>query len=223
MEKTSVIIPAYNAEKYLAEAVASVKRSWKWDEDLLEIIVINDGSKDGTAQKAEELGCILINKENGGAASARNEGLKTATGELILLLDSDDTYADGAIEALYEAMKETDAKAVFAMSREFVSDELTDEEKSSLNARKDDYTGSLTGCSLIRREVFDTVGFFDASLRSGETVKWMMDLRESGVKTVSIPFVAQNRRIHMTNTGRVARQSEMANYAAILRARMKKR
>lgn len=222
MKKTSVIIPAYNAERYLAEAVASVRNNWEWDEDLLEIIVVNDGSKDATSRTAEDLGVTLIEKENGGAASARNEGLRAAQGELILLLDADDTYADGSIRAMAEAMDASGADAVLAMSREFVSEDLTDEEKSSLTARSGEYSGSLTGCSLIRREVFDRVGLFDASLRSGETVKWMMDLRASDVKIESIPFVAQNRRIHMTNTGRVARQSEMANYAAILRARMKK-
>ena len=68
----SVIIPAYNAEKYLSEAIASVRpQSW---EGVMEIIVIDDGSTDRTVEIARESGCIVITQNRQRAAHARNEG-----------------------------------------------------------------------------------------------------------------------------------------------------
>ena len=217
----SVIIPAYNAEKYVAEAVNSV-RNQKWQGES-EIIVIDDGSADQTAAAAEALEVSVIRKAQGGAASARNEGLRAAKGELILLLDADDVLTDGALDALYAVMTEKDADAVFAMAEDFISEELTPQQKAELKPRAEAYGGVLPGCSLIRRKVFDTIGLFDSTMDSGETVAWLLKLRDAGVPTAQIPMVTLKRRLHLTNTGRVRQKQEMANYAALLRKRMMKK
>ena len=125
----SVIIPAYNAEKYLEEAVSSV-RSQNWPGET-EIIVIDDGSTDATVEIAGSLGVTLLRKNRGGAASARNEGLAKASGELVLLLDADDLLSDGALEAMYRALEEHGADAVFAQTQDFISPELPMPRKQS--------------------------------------------------------------------------------------------
>lgn len=219
-ETLSVIIPAYQAEKYIAQAVDSVRRQ-NWSGEL-EIIVIDDGSADRTAEVAQTLDVQILRKAQGGAASARNAGLRTATGSLILLLDADDMLTDGALSRMYEALTGSDAAAVFAMAEDFISPELTDVQKAALKPRPVPYGGVLPGCSLIRRQVFETVGLFDDTMKSGETVAWQLKLRDMGIKTVQIPTVALKRRLHLTNTGRVQQKQEMANYAALLRKRMKK-
>lgn len=215
----SVIIPAYNAEKYLAEAVNSVKdQAW---EGNIEIIVIDDGSTDGTAGIAKELGCAVIPQNRQRAAHARNEGIKQSKGEWIFLLDSDDKCEPDTLKKLYapvEAYPET--VAVFGKTRDFVSPEITAAELGNVVPRTEPYEGILPGCSLIKRSVFDIVGLFDETLKSGETVDWMMKLRASGLKTVQLPDVILNRRIHLTNTGRTDRKEELKNYAALLRKRM---
>lgn len=219
-ETLSVIIPAYQAEKYIAQAVASV-RAQNWAGQT-QIIVIDDGSADNTAAEAKKLGLQVIRKTQGGAASARNEGLRAATGELILLLDADDVLTEGALSAMYNAMTEKGVDAVFAMAEDFVSPELTDAQKAELKPRPAAYGGVLPGCSLIRRTVFDTIGLFDDTMRSGETVAWQLKLRDAGIQTAQIPYVTLKRRLHLTNTGRTQQKQEMANYAALLRKRMRK-
>ncbi len=221
MPSISVIIPAHQAEKYIAQAVASV-RSQNWPGEI-EIIVIDDGSADNTAAIAESLGVRVIRKAQGGAASARNEGLRVAAGEFILLLDADDMFTPGSVEAMYAAMEQNDADAVFAMAEDFLSPELSDAQKAELKPRAAAYGGVLPGCSLIRRRVFDTIGLFDDTMKSGETVAWLLKLRDAGIKSVQLPVVTLRRRLHLTNTGRVQQKQEMANYAALLRKRMMKK
>lgn len=219
----SVIIPAYNAELYLKEAVESVMRQ-RWQGDR-EIIIVDDASSDGTAALAASLGCCVIRSSlRSGAASARNKGISAAGGEWILLLDADDVLADDAAEALYRPFEaDPGTVAVFGKAEDFVSRELSADQAAELKPRRGSYDGILPGCSLIRKRVFDTVGLFDESLKSGETVDWIMKLRESGMKTARIDAVTLKRRIHLTNTGRVDRSGEMRNYAALLRKRMIKR
>ncbi len=220
--KISVIIPAYNAEKYLGEAIDSVAAALGGALPPAEIIVVSDGSTDGTAAVAAGKNAVLIEKERAGAAAARNAGLRAASGELIAFLDADDVLTPGALSDMYEFMLRTGADAVFARAEDFLSPELTEEERAGLAVRNGPYAGCLPGCSLIRRSVFDAVGPFDASLRSGETVQWMMKLKDSGLPTAALDRVTIRRRIHLTNTGRVARGQEMKNYAAILRMRNKR-
>ena len=220
-ETLTVIIPAFNAEKYIAQAVDSVrKQNWAGE---VEIIVIDDGSGDNTVVAAQALGVTVLKKNRGGAASARNEGLKAAKGQLICLLDADDVLTEGALDALYGAMTEKGLDAVFAMAEDFISPELTDAQKAELKPRTAPYNGVLPGCSLIRKTVFDTVGLFDDTMKSGETVAWQLALRDAAIPTAQISFVTLQRRLHLTNTGRVQQKQEMANYAALLRKRMMKR
>ncbi len=221
MEKLSVIIPAWQAENYLSEAVASI-RTQDWPGEV-ELIIVDDGSADGTPALARKLGDIALTLPHGGAAKTRNAGLRISSGEWVLLLDADDVLAPGALEALYVpfAMR-PELAAVFGLAEDFLSPELTEEQKRGLLCRRGSYGGILPGCALLRRQVFDRVGLFDERLDSGETVAWQMALRGSGLPTERINAVTLRRRIHLTNTGRVDRQQEMRNYAAILRRRMRK-
>ena len=219
METLSVIIPAYRAEKYLAEAVRSVRgQSWP---GTLEIVIVDDGSDDGTLALARELGDVVRTTTRGGAASARNLGLRAAGGDFLFLLDADDRLTPGALEGLYAAFRSRpELAACFGRARDFVSPELTEEQRKGLRVREGSYGGVLPGCALLRRKVFDTVGLFDESLSSGETVAWMMKLRESALPATSLELVTLERRLHLSNTGRIDPKQEMRNYAAILRKRM---
>lgn len=219
-ETLSVIIPAYQAEKYIAQAVASV-RSQEWPGEV-QILVIDDGSTDHTAAVAQDLGVQVLKKEQGGAASARNAGLRAAVGDWVLLLDADDVLTDGAVAAMRAALAVSDAEVVFAMAEDFISPDLSEVQKAALKPREGAYGGVLPGCSLIRRQVFDTIGLFDDTMKSGETVAWQLKLRDAGIKTVQLPLVTMRRRLHMTNTGRLFQKQEMADYAALLRKRMKR-
>lgn len=111
----SVIIPAYNCEKYIKRCVESVEKQTYSD---FEIIIVNDGSKDNTENECNELvkrysNISLINKENGGVSSARNVGIKASQGKYIMFVDADDTLSENALESLVENLKEWDYDIVF--------------------------------------------------------------------------------------------------------------
>lgn len=114
--KVSVIVAAYNAEKYLAETLDSLTHQTL---DDYEIIVINDGSTDNTQQILETYqenysNLKLINKENAGPSSARNTGLDIAAGEYIYFFDADDILVPNALECLYNRAIEQEADLVIA-------------------------------------------------------------------------------------------------------------
>ena len=114
--KISVIIPAYNAEKYLTETLDSVVSQTMSDSDY-EIIIVNDGSSDHTADILEKYknlysNITVINKENGGPSSARNAGLDIASGEYIYFFDADDLLINNSLEALYQCAEEKNADLV---------------------------------------------------------------------------------------------------------------
>ena len=219
----SVIIPAYNAERYLEETVQSVSMQ-RW-EGPSEIIVVNDGSADGTEMLAKSLGCRVISiPQSGPAAAARNEGIKNALHDLIFFLDADDVLTEGGFEALYAPMEQDpDVGSVFGKAKDFISPDVPENDAKKIKYDDEGYEGRLTGCSFLRKEVFELVGLFDESLKSGETVDWMVRLRASSVRIARIPDIVLLRRIHLSNMGRLDPRGEMMNYAAILRKRMKKK
>ena len=98
--KVSVIVPIYNADKYLKECIESLLNQTYTN---LEIICLNDGSTDSSTKICKELSetdnrIILIEKENTGVSATRNLGLKIASGEYIMFLDADDFLEPNAIE-----------------------------------------------------------------------------------------------------------------------------
>ncbi len=114
----SVIIPIYNGEKYIDNAVNSFSRQTFKD---FEVIFVNDGSQDGTKAILDQLKekelpfkLMVVHKENAGVSAARNDGIKVATGEFLCFVDADDTIADDYLETLYDAAIKTDANIAVA-------------------------------------------------------------------------------------------------------------
>lgn len=106
-EKISIIIPVYQVEAYLPKCLNSVIRQTYKN---LEIILIDDGSKDRCGRICDEYAkrdsrIRVIHKENAGVANARNDGIKYATGDFISFIDSDDWIAGDAYEILYQGLK----------------------------------------------------------------------------------------------------------------------
>lgn len=127
--KISVIIPIYNAEKYLAECLKSVVEQTFTD---FEIICINDGSSDGSLRilqdfRKKDERIKIIDQKNAGVSAARNAGLKLATCKYIGFVDSDDTLEKNFFETLFVAAQENNADIVF--SRELSSSDTLSPEK----------------------------------------------------------------------------------------------
>ena len=111
MYKISVIIPAYNAERYVRYAVQSSLNQTLSD---IEIIVVDDGSTDGTARVIEDEFAneprvkLIRQPENGGVGKARNTGIENASGEYIAFLDSDDCMCGDCLQTLYDGAEGAD-------------------------------------------------------------------------------------------------------------------
>lgn len=111
--RVSVIIPAYNAERWLVTAIRSVLEQLP----ELEVIVVNDGSTDGTSAAARSMDdprVVVIDKANGGVSSARNAGLDAARGAFIAFLDADDAMAPGNLLTKLRTLESTGVDWVFA-------------------------------------------------------------------------------------------------------------
>ena len=167
----SVIIPAYNIEDLLEKCVSSVAKQ-DYPKSLLEIIVVDDGSSDGTGAVADRLASQyenvkVIHKENGGSSSARNAGLAVATGDYVGFVDSDDYVSPEMYSLLMDAAIRNDADMV-QISRDEISengDRLPDvvipPEKETVISPKEHlrtllmHTGDASFCTkLTKRSLF---------------------------------------------------------------------
>ena len=216
----SIIMPVKNGENYLKEALENIK-----EQNLnMEIIVVNDGSTDNTENVAKEYGCIVINKEKSeGPVKAKNDALKMANGEYILFHDHDDLMRGNALKTLYnEIENDINISAVEAKVKDFISPDVPQEEAIRTVIKPEAYFGLFSGAILIRKAVFDVIGFFDESVTAGEIIDWQGKMDKNNLKIKKIDFISTDRRIHSTNFGKTQRKTEFKDYAALLRARLKK-
>jgi len=122
MPKVSIIVPVYNAEKYLSATLESALQQSFTD---LEIICIDDGSTDGSAAilkqfQERDARVKVSNQKNSGGSAARNAGLQYATGDYVMFLDSDDLYAKDIVAQAYDRASATGADIVFYNFARFV-------------------------------------------------------------------------------------------------------
>ena len=112
MPAISVIVPAYNAEKYIVSCVESVRKQTFQD---WEMVIVDDGSKDKTRELCDQCAAnderirVIHLRKNAGVSNARNVGLSNAQGEYIAFLDADDCYEPHCLQTMWDIMKEADA------------------------------------------------------------------------------------------------------------------
>ena len=121
----SVLMPVYNVKDYVAEAIESILKQTYTN---FELIIINDGSTDGSgsiaeAYKAKDKRIKLYHIENGGLANARNLALSYAQGEFVTFVDSDDTVKEDYLECLYEGLSKYNADISFCSYYRYVEEE----------------------------------------------------------------------------------------------------
>lgn len=114
MKKLSVIIPCYNAERFLRKCIESMKPQIS---DDIEVICVNDGSKDNTLQLLNELHeempqLMVVDQPNGGSAAARNNGFAHASGEFVWYVDADDILANDAFESIIGTLEKSGCDSI---------------------------------------------------------------------------------------------------------------
>ncbi len=197
----SVIIPAFNSESFITEAVESVMRQ---DYEHLEIIIVDDGSTDRTAEIVGRINAPirLFRQSNKGPSAARNVGVQNALGDIIGFLDADDWWPDGKLRMQLSRMAE-DPDLEIVLGRVKYTGELNDIEQN-LRFESDDQTvmNVNLGSGLFRREVFARVGLFAEDLRHFEDHDWFMRAREVGVRITILPETTLFYRRHDASTTR---------------------
>lgn len=219
-QELSIIIPCRNGVNYLAEAVASVREQAL--DSSLEIIVVDDGSTDGTADLARSLGCAVVSIPHSGLSAARNTGLAHAKGDSVLFLDHDDRLRPGALQTLLAALEDAgDADMVLARAQDFVSPELSGEEKRKVVVRPEPYHGLMSGAMLFRRPVFARVKGFDEARATAQTLDFLQQTGQAGIGMRKIDAITVDRRRHLTNMGRTMQHQEGRDHASLLRQRLR--
>jgi len=218
----TVIVGAYNAERYLAEAIDSVLAQ---THPRLELIVVDDGSTDGSGRIAESYGDPVrcIRQENGGMAAARNRAIPEARGDYLAFLDADDRFPPGKLArqlAVFEAQPELDV--VYGHVTEFLSPDLDEAARALLRAPEHDVPWPTPNLMLVRRESFLRVGLFSTELKVGIGVDWHARANELGLRSAVPPIVVLERRLHAENNGIRQRESK-PQYLHVLKAALDRR
>lgn len=210
----SVVIPVYNCEKYLGEALQSVLEQ---SPPPREVVVIDDGSTDGSAEVAGKFQprVKVVQLPHSGIGSARNEGVRSAQGEFLAFLDSDDLWTPGKLASQLESFERNPSlDMVFGQMTQFVSPELVDQLAGKVRFDEAPARAFLPGALMIRRDSFLRVGFFEENLKVGEYIEWHMRALERGLEFEVVPRVLLRRRIHEQNQTRIAEFK--ADYARIV-------
>jgi len=218
----TVIVPAYNAAPYLQEAIDSALAQ---SHRPLEVIVVDDGSDDGTGEVARGYGDRIrfTRQERGGNGAARNTGVALAAGEYLAFLDADDRYLPTKLERQLEALDaDPGLDMVFGWVREFVSPELPEEVRVQVRPPAPPQPWISPSLMLIRRASFERVGPFSTELKVGVTVDWCARATEAGLKRAVLGDVLLERRLHTQNNG-IREQASRSQYIHVLKASIDRR
>jgi glycosyltransferase involved in cell wall biosynthesis len=194
----SVILPVYNGEKYLAEAVESICQQGYTP---LELIIVDDGSTDRTSEIAHSfnLDVRYVSQPNAGPAAARNTGLGLARGDVIAFQDADDLWPPDKIALQIPKLIEDPALDIVWGRIRRINLAGEDEGKEIFKESLAAEISYNLGSALYRRSVFDRVGLFDVTMRYSEDVDWWMRARECGARMLILRQVTLLYRLHGKN------------------------
>ncbi|MBI5948599.1 MAG: glycosyltransferase family 2 protein [Chloroflexi bacterium] len=210
----SVVIPVYNGERFLGEAIESV--CWQTYRKF-EVIVVDDGSTDGSAAIARAAaGVTCIQQENRGLAGARNTGIRAALGQLVALLDADDIWTPDKLARQVEWMGAAPGfEYTTTLSLEFVEDGSPPPPVFRPEAVGKPSMTQLPSTWVVRREAFQAVGLFDESYRYAEDVEWLFRARRAGISYGIVPEVMVLRRFHGENLSLASEACQRAVFRAL--------
>jgi len=194
-----VIVPIFNGERHIAEAIGSVRAQ---GHPSMEIIVVDDGSTDRTPEVLESLAgpdLRCVRQPNAGPAAARNRGLELARGEVLSFIDADDLWTPDRLAAQWPHMAPGSGVDVVLGLLQYFRDRA-----DAPGGREivEPFFLFVFGCGLYRRSVFDRVGALREDMRFAEDVDWFNRIRECGVPIRVLDSVAVLYRRHEGNMTR---------------------
>ena len=194
----TVIVPAWNAERYLAECLESILAQ---DHEPKDVLVVDDGSTDRTGEIALGFGARVRceRQENAGCNAARNRGLAIARGELVAHFDADDIMSPGALRERIEALlADPKLEACTGLVENFLSPDVSPEVAARVRVGTP-LAGQVVNALVIRRAASDRVGPFETEEKTALQTHWWMRATDVGLVVRSLPRVVLRRRIHDAN------------------------
>jgi glycosyltransferase involved in cell wall biosynthesis len=159
----------------------------------------------------------LIQQIPGGAAAARNCGVKLACHELLAFLDADDLWTSTKLELqCAELRNDSTLDMVFGYVRQFVSPDLEPAKRARLRCPQESARSPHIGTMLVRRRSFERVGLFEIEWSIGEFLVWYARAQLLGLREKMIPTVLLERRLHRTNQG-VLKRRERGDYVRVIK------
>jgi glycosyltransferase involved in cell wall biosynthesis len=223
LPSTNVIVPCYNAAAYLADAIESILDQ---DHQADEIIVVDDGSIDASATLVTGRFGSRVRYEyqpHQGVGAARNRGIRLARADCIAFLDADDLWPPASLGVrLVRLAGSPEIDCVYGLVEQFISSEIDPAARATLHCPVGAQPARSAGTMLVRRNVFDRIGFFDVSLKIGETIDWFARFEERGLIAAAVDLVVLKRRIHATNTV-IKEKHRQSDYLKILKASLDRR
>ena len=217
----STVIPVYNYERYLGEAIECVlNQTYK----NVEVIVVDDGSTDRSGEVARSFadrGVRYVSQVHAGIGPARNQGVELARGDFLAFLDADDRWPDEKLELQLRAFENDPAlEMVFGQALQLQHGPAWEAAVQNKNPIVDGMVpGLIPGTMLVKRDTFLRVGKFPGGLKVGEFIDWYSRAVELGIRSLVLPELLLWRRIHDSNTGVRERQS-LNDYARVLKAKL---
>jgi glycosyltransferase involved in cell wall biosynthesis len=220
----SVIIPVYNHDRYLGEAIECVLTQTHKN---VEIIVVDDESTDTSGDVAKSFadkGVRYFRQAHAGIGPARNTGVEKANGDFLAFLDADDRWPEEKLELQLRAFESDPAlEMVFGQALQLQHGPAWEAGVKNRNLIVDGVVpGMVAGTMLIKRDAFLRVGNFPGGIKVGEFIDWYGRAGQLNVRSLVLPELLLWRRIHDSNTGVRERQS-VTDYARVLKATLDRR
>ncbi|MCZ6674311.1 MAG: glycosyltransferase family A protein [Verrucomicrobia bacterium] len=195
----SCIVPVYNGERYLAETLTSIVEQTY---SPMEVIVVDDGSTDGTENVVKQFGSAvkLVRQENAGTPTARNTGILHSLGEFIGFLDADDLWHPEKIaRQISQFASQPGLQLSFTYIQNYWSPEISENRRTLDENLLKPLPGYVCPTMLLRRELLDTIGLFDVALQHASEPEWILKAASLSVRIALLPEVLVRRRLHATS------------------------
>jgi glycosyltransferase involved in cell wall biosynthesis len=192
----TIIIPVYNYGHFLPAAIDSVMMQTYRP---IELIVVDDGSTDDTAEIARSYPDVkYIYQPNQGVAVAKNTGISVARGKFIAFLDADDTWHPDKLKIQVSHLIETPGLGYsICKIRNFTDPGVSPDPQISRILQESEQIGLAT--ILTYKNIFEEVGVFDPRYKVGEDFDWFTRAKDAGIMMAILPDILLNRRIHRHN------------------------
>jgi glycosyltransferase involved in cell wall biosynthesis len=212
----AVVVPVRDGEAFLREALESVRSQ---DLPPREVVVVDDGSTDRSAEVARAAGARVVLQAPAGAGAARNRGVSETTAPWLAFLDADDRWVPRKLSRQAAALAgRPDAVASIGRIRQFWSPETGRADVPSPEV----LAGPSPITLVVRREAFLATGGYPTDLRASEAAAWWVRFEATRPVVVRLDDVLAERRIHARNTG-VVRADAREEFVRLAKAALDRR